>query len=273
MIMNSRIPEYFALDKYNISDSDVVMETLGCDTSAINENVIVTPVWHPDIYKDFVEKILTIVDQKVYDLIYKNKKITLIQSGIGAPQTGDVILSLGCTKCKRILFTGSVGGLDKKQSIGDLLIVDYSITGDGFSNYLAGNLWKNKAFNAAYPDKKLSSLLKSTADCIINGKDVRLSSGIVYSTDTIIAQFMYIEKLIKKYKCIGIDMETSAVFNASSIIGIKASALLQFSDVIVINKSLFSGRTEEDQKRRKFIRKSILPKILLETLVNNNSND
>jgi nucleoside phosphorylase len=58
-------------------------------------------------------------------------------------------------------------------------------------------------------------------------------------------------------------METSAVFQAARLVGIKAGALLQVSDVPHRNKSLFSGRTKEEMERRKSIRQEVLAHAVL----------
>lgn len=267
--MTNRIDflDYFNLRKYGISDEDIVKGTLGCNPSAINEDVIIAPFWKPEIYSDYVESVDTIIDGKVYELFHKDKKITFIQSGIGAPQIGDDTLALSCTKCKRIVFTGSVGGLDKNQRIGDLIIPIYSISGDGYSKYLKGCLWKHKEFEAAYPDQELSSAIKTTANRIIKGSDINISEEAIFSTDAVIAQFMYIDEIKRKYKCNGIEMETSAVFLASSLIGIKTAALLQISDVCENKKTLFAGRIDQEQEKRKLIKKTLIPRIVLETFL------
>ena len=55
---------------------------------------------------------------------------------------------------------------------------------------------------------------------------VVLNKGMVFSTDTIVAQFHHLDSLTTRFDCIGIEMETSAVFNAARLVGIRAAALL-----------------------------------------------
>ena len=66
---------------------------------------------------------------------------------------------------------------------------------------------------------------------------------------------------------IGIEMETSAVFGAAKLVGIKAGALLEVSDVTINGKNLFSGRTKEDTERRRLIRESVMAKAILESII------
>ena len=70
--------------------------------------------------------------------------ITYIKTGIGAPVFMDALLALGVTKCKNIIFVGSVGSLDEDIGIGDIVIPQYSICGDGASRYIASDTLKIK---------------------------------------------------------------------------------------------------------------------------------
>ena len=72
---------------------------------------------------------------------------------------------------------------------------------------------------------------------------------------------MYLDQIREKFGCKGIEMETAAVFAACAILGFKATVLLHVSDVCENAKSLFSGCTEEEQKKRKMIRRTKMPKL------------
>ena len=271
--MAKGIPEYFAHDKSNISPRDVTKLILHCEPEEIREKVIVTPCWSPvEFLTDTVDDIRTITETGayntcVYELVYRNQPITLVRSGVGAPVTGDVVLALGCTPCHRLIFTGSFGGLTEDLSIGDLFTVTESIGGDGYSSYLQeGELSPNAFLKPARPDAGLNGLLEEYAASLAGENGVSLHNGRVFSSDTIVAQFFHLDEIRNKYDCIGIEMETSAVFNCCKLVGIPAAALLLVSDVIPTGKSLFSGRTEEDRARYKFIKKSVLSRIILDTL-------
>lgn len=267
--MNNRLPEYFQLGKYNITSDDIVRTILHCDPDAIQEKVVVTPIWQPDIFANHTDGITSVSKGVVYQLEYNRQAISLIRSGIGAPLTGDVVLSLGCTPCTKIVFTGSVGGLDTSMKIGDLVIPQKSLCGDGFSRYLDANIQTEDCFlNPIKPDAKLTEIVKNHASRLCQEKTILLHSGTVFSSDSIVAQFFHLDYLVESFNCIGIEMETSSVFRAAKLVGIRASALLQVSDVIPTNKSLFSGRSGEDMERRSFIKKTILTKVILDSITN-----
>jgi purine-nucleoside phosphorylase len=80
----------------------------------------------------------------------------------------------------------------------------------------------------------------------------------------VIAQFAHIDEIIKM-GCNCIEMETAALFKASEICDIKAGAVFSVSDNTIIKKSLLSGRTKEEMEYRRYVRKNILTKIVLES--------
>lgn len=265
--MNRGIPEYFALNRYGIAPDDIVRLGLRCEPRDIRERVVVTPVWSEDIFSDWADSVETVADGLVYEITYKERRISFIRSGIGAPLTGDTILALGATPCNHLVFIGSVGGLIDTLTIGDLMLVIESIGGDGFSSYLTeGQLAPTAFLKPANPEIELNRLLEDHSVRLSAEEGVSLNRAVVFSTDTIVAQFRHLDSIAGRFSCIGIEMETSSVFNAAALVGIHAAALLQVSDVIPAKKSLFSGRTTQDHQRRRQIRRSVLSRIVLDTL-------
>ena len=74
----------------------------------------------------------------------------------------DTTLSLGGT-CKKAIFIGSVGALDLNIGIGDIVIPEYSVCGDGVCRYLGKKRLKDNDMyeQPMYPDAKLTCKIKS----------------------------------------------------------------------------------------------------------------
>lgn len=266
-MIKKQIPEFFQLDRYQISPKVLAQSALHCDPEEIHARVIIMPNWRADIFSLLAE-VQVVVENQIYTLVYQEQKFSVIRSGIGAPQTGDTILALAATPCEVILFTGSVGGLRPGMSIGDLVLPTTSIIGDGFTRYLDPAIQPNDLFGqSSMPDQSVFELLRNHTISACSKEQVALHEGIVFSTDSIVAQFFRLEDWSSRYNCIGVEMETAAAFRAASLVGIPIAALLQISDVPVLSKSLFSGRTIEERDRRTVIRQTILARILLDTLV------
>jgi nucleoside phosphorylase len=263
----SPLPDYLDLVKYKISPADVVRLFLRCDPEDVRENVVITPVWYRDLTATH-GRVVREVSERVLEVDYRGISVTVIRSDIGAPNTGDVVLALGATGCRRLVFTGSVGGLEAALQIGELVLALESITGDGFSRYLNPEIVPgDRLFERAKPDTSLTSQLGETANEVCTRDSIALHRGTVFSIDSIVAQFSRIDYMRHELDCIGIEMETAATFHAARLVGIQAAALLMVSDVIPMKKSLFSGRTKADRARRRAVRRNQLPEAILRTLL------
>ena len=264
----SRIPGYFQLERYNISPRDIVQLAFHCEPELIQPRVVLMPSWRVEIFAQVVPAITEIVPGSVYQLDVQGQRVSVIRSGIGAPQTGDTMLALGCTPCETAIFIGSAGGLGKDVRIGDLVVVERSICGDGFSRYLDTKVIPEDCFqHVAEPDQQLTDHIKNHAVEACRSRSISLHNGTVFSTDSIMAQFFRLDHIADTLDCIGIEMETAAFFNAARLVGIKAGALLQVSDLPGRGKSLFAGRTEQEDKERRIIRQEILSRVVLNSIV------
>lgn len=264
------IPDYFGWARYGIGPADVVRLTLGCDAERIRPLVILAPVWSPQVFADHVDRTESVSDglTKVDDITCGGLAFSYVRSGVGAPQAGDATLALGCTGCSHILFVGSVGGLNEREQVGDLALPSHSITGDGFSGYLAPSSVgpASPSQREVCPDAGFQAVVERCAREACAAAKVAIHTGPVFSIDTILAQFHHLDWMTQRFGCIGIEMETAAVFRAARLVGIKAAALLQFSDVIPARKSLFAGRTPLERERRRDVRKTALAQAAVNAL-------
>ncbi len=261
------LPAYFRLDDYNITPDDIVRGELLCEPNAIRRNVLITPIWAIETLVGPGDKLTELAPGRVFDLQNESGEYTVIRSNIGAPRTGDATLALGATPCRNLLFTGSVGGLVDSLRIGDVIHARASLSGDGFTRYLAPEIVPAETFERPYePDSEFSRTVLETASELCRRDGVDLHEGSVYAIDTIVAQFSRIPHLRDDLGCIGIEMETAAVFAAANLVGIRAAALLQVSDVIPANKSLSSGRSDDDHERRRRVRRTTMREVLFAAL-------
>lgn len=253
---------------YGIGAEAAVWGTLHCTPDQIEPIVVLAPYWSPSIFKhcriQSVAKGIATVDK----VTHGEMSFTMVRTGIGAPLAGDAVLALGCTACTHLIFVGSVGGLDPSHQIGDLLVPTESLTGDGFSSFLVESLHgpQTPPSQSVPPDQDVRAMIVQMAEDAATPDGVSVFSGSVYSSDTILAQFHHLSWITNQLGCIGIEMETSAVFRAARVCGIKAAALLQVSDVSTAGKSLYAGRSDTEQKRRKRIRTEILAPAVLKTV-------
>jgi purine-nucleoside phosphorylase len=255
--------------KFGTNPIDIVRSSLGCEPEIIQKDVIIAPAWKPDLFDNHFDSMTEVFDgiHKIWNLSIRNKTITYILTGIGAPNLLEAVLALGCTPCKNIIFIGSVGGLDKNLKIGDIVIPQYSICGDGACRYLTDKkLIDNDCFGEKYyPNKELYEKIISKTENLVKENNTNWHIGKNYSIDTVIAQFAHIDEIIDM-GCSCIEMETAVLFKSTEICKIKAGAVFSVSDNTVLKKSLLSGRTKEEMDYRRYVRKNIITKIVIECL-------
>ncbi len=246
-----------AHEKYGTNKNDIISNV---SYENILENVIIAPWWSHTIFNDCNVKVVQNQENKIiYNIYGDNFEFTFLElKAAGAPQMIEDILPLGLTNCKRVLFIGSAGSLDKNIKIGDIVIPNYSISGDGVSRYLNHNL-EDEFLKKQDPNGNLTNKLKD----IIKELNIDYKTAINFSIDTIFAQFPHID-FIKKLGAQTIEMETACFFKCCNLLNLESSAIFIISDEIVTNKSLFSGRSEEEKKYRHHIRYNILPNIIIE---------
>ena len=79
----------------------------------------------------------------------------------------------------------------------------------------------------------------------------------------LIGEFYHVDKFIDM-GCKTIEMETACLFKCCNTIKMNVTAIFAVSDNILVNKSLYSGRSEEEKDRKKYTKHNIIPKLVEE---------
>ena len=225
--------------------------------SKILENVVIAPWWNHDIFDNMNFKIEK-TSEKVFNFYSDEVSFSYVEvKRIGAPSVMDFVLSLGVTKCKNIIFLGSAGSLDENIKIGDIVVPEYSICGDGASRYLNKNL-EDEFLKRKYPSEEFTNKLIS----ILQQQNIKYHHVPNYSIDTVFAQFYHIDKILG-LGAKTIEMETANLFKCNELLKINVTALFCVSDNTLLNKSLYSGRTDEENDYRHKIRYEVIPEIVV----------
>lgn len=224
------------------------------------EFVVVAPWWSHTTFQDYAKKIEK-VSERVYNVYGEDFKFSFIEiRNIGAPAMLEMLLPMYLTKCKQMLFIGSVGSLVEDIKIGDLVVPKCSLNGVGACRFLNTNL-ADDFEQETYPDlefnSKIISIIKNSFP------QFKVYETINYSVDTIFAQYAHINRFIE-LKCETIEMETSAFFKCANIIKIPSAALLCVSDNTLKNKSLYSVRTDNERSLKKEMQNKNVPQIVVE---------
>ena len=245
--------------RYGTTNKDIIADK---GFEKILENVVIAPWWRHNMFDGInfeVEKL----NDKVYNFYSDKISFSYIEiRNIGAPTLMDFVLALGVTKCKNLVFVGSAGSLDENIKIGDIVLPEYSICGDGASRYLNPNL-EDEFLKKEYPSKEITDDLIG----ILNDKNIKYYRVPNFSVDSIFAQFYHIDKILELGSKT-IEMETANLFKCCEVMGMNVTALFCVSDNTILNKSLYSGRTDEENEYRHKVRYEILPSIIISLFEN-----
>lgn len=156
-------------------------------------------------------------------------KITAMNGGRFSPDTSittEIVCAAGIPYIIRI---GSCGALREDIKVGDLIIVDSCIRGDGVTPYYVENNFKTVS------DKNLTEVISNTAKSA--GKNVHL--GACWTTDALLKETKEnVNKAIEK-GAIAVDMVSSALLTICQLNNVKASVILAVSDNIITGEMGF----------------------------------
>lgn len=168
-----------------------------------------------------------------YTGFYKNKRITVMASGMGNPSMGIYSYELfNDYEVDYIIRIGTCGAYTTDLKLFDLVLVDKS-----YSNTSYGiNLGYNE--NNISSSEKINKVIEET----INKHGINVVRGNIHCTDTFYTKD-YSEYL--NYNCVGVEMESFALFTNAKVLNKDAACILTVSDSLVTNEKLSSEEREK----------------------------
>ncbi|MDY6863042.1 MAG: hypothetical protein SV062_08640 [Thermodesulfobacteriota bacterium] len=160
---------------------------------------------------------------------FEGKKVTVGNAGMYAPDTALVTEILCAGGIDNFVRLGSCGALNAEINIGDMVIPDYAIRGDGVTRYYVDDNFIPEG------DNNLNNLLFDLAS-----ENVKCHRGGIWTTDAILKETKeLINPLIVK-GVVAVDMVTSPFFTVTKLYNKKASAILAVSDNLITGEVGFT---------------------------------
>ncbi|MDR2828169.1 MAG: purine-nucleoside phosphorylase [Acholeplasmatales bacterium] len=184
--------------------------------------------WISKTYLKNVVKINNVRNMFGYTGYYKNKKVTVMGSGMGMPSIG--IYSYELFKfynVENIIRIGSAGSYCEDLNVYDVVLASAAYSESTFAREIG--VTKKHIINS---NEELNKLILSAADSLgykVNLTNVH-SSDVFYRGDN--SKFDF-RKLVKKYGAKCVEMESFALFSNAILLGKKATCLLTISDSLV----------------------------------------
>lgn len=152
----------------------------------------------------------------------KGKKVTVGNGGFYAPDTAFVTELLCVGGVKTLLRIGSCGALREDINIGDFVVADKILRGDGASRYYVDDNY--------FPslDKELTEKLAEKASCFGN-----VHKGGVWTTDALFRETKDIVNSYIEKGAISVDMVSSPLSVVANLYQKKVAVILSVSDNLI----------------------------------------
>jgi len=232
--------------QYSNTD-DILNLVYGIPSNEHFDCVFIAPSWAIkkvfDLSKINTELLIENLDITAHKIIHNNKKYLYAQLKIGAPNMIDFCLACNELNCGKFVFVGAAGSLVPELNLGDIVIPEYSISGDGASLYLYDKLDPNNMFKKAYSDNQLNNEIKKVCE----SQNIKTVNAVPISVDSVLCEYQH----LSEFKNMGanvIEMETAAFFNSMKMIGKPASAIIIISDNSSVGQHLIDDDKETREK-------------------------
>ena len=169
------------------------------------------------------------MEYTMYTGMYNDIKVTAINGGRFSTDTSITTEVMCNAGIKNIVRIGTCGALEENIKVGDLVVVDSVIRGDGVTPYYVDKDFKTIA------DKKITDTLYEAA------KDTGISvhRGIAWTTDALLRETREIVEAKRKEEAIAVDMVSSALLTIAQVYNVRAGSILAVSDNVITGEMGF----------------------------------
>lgn len=163
-------------------------------------------------------------DRIVYQLEGARRPLTLVYTGMGGPATANGLEMIAANGGRRVTVFGACGGVVPVVGVGDLIVADDAVRGEGTSRYYAAE------GEPAVCDPKLTEALWIAASS--TGHDA-VHRGRVFTTD---AGYRQGEEVYdgRHGLVLGVECECSAAAVVASALGLSLGCLLFVTDNVTL---------------------------------------
>ncbi len=174
-------------------------------------------------------KNFSFMEYNMYTGDYEGIKITAINGGRFAADTGITTEILCNAEAQVMIRVGSCGALREDIKVGDLIVADSAVRGEGVTPY-----YVDKNFKTASD----SSLTRELTD-VAKASGLNVHVGKVWSTDAILRETRENVGNAVKEGAIAVDMVSSVFLTICQIYKIPAAVILAVSDNVITGEMGF----------------------------------
>lgn len=163
-----------------------------------------------------------------YTGTYKGRRISVMGSGMGMPSIG--IYSYELYKffgVEQIVRIGSCGAYAPELKLYDTVLVEEAYSESTYAQVQSGDS-RHILKSSDELDQHLEEIAKDLS--------IPIHKGRIHSSDVFYRERFDYQAFYEEHHCLGVEMESFALFNNALILGKKAACLLTVSDSFVTKK-------------------------------------
>lgn len=174
---------------------------------------------------------------------YKGKEVSVMGGGMGMPSVGIYTYELfKFYDVDKIIRIGSCGAYTKNLDLYSLILVDKSYSNSAYDDILNGE-------NVPYSEGSIE-LNNKILECA-DARGDQILFGNIYCTDVFYSELENPTRLYNDHKCLGVEMESFALFLNAKKLNKKAACILTVSD------NLITGAEATSEERQNSFTKMI----------------
>lgn len=174
-------------------------------------------------------KNFSFMEYDMYTGNYAGTRVTAINGGRFSADTAITTEILCNAQAQCMIRIGSCGSLREDINVGDLIVADSAIRGEGVTPYYVDKDFQPQA------DAQLTQVLVETA----KSSGMNVFTGKVWSTDAILRETReHVGKAVEQ-GAIAVDMVTSVFLTLAQLYKIKAAVILAVSDNVMTGQMGF----------------------------------
>ncbi len=169
------------------------------------------------------------MEYTMYTGTFGGIKVTAMNGGRFSTDTSITTEVMCNAGIQNIIRIGTCGALDENIKVGDLLVADKVIRGDGVTPYYVDKNFQTLA------DKKISDTLYEIA----KGMGVAIHRGTTWTTDALLRETREIVEAKRKEGAIAVDMVSSTLLTIAQTYQVRAASILAVSDNVITGEMGF----------------------------------
>ena len=156
-------------------------------------------------------------------------RVTAMNGGRFSTDTAITAEVMCNARIPHIIRIGTCGALDENIKVGDLIVVDKVIRGDGVTPYYVDSDFQTQA------DKRIADTLYETA--LSTGSAVH--RGTAWTTDALLRETREIVEKKREEGAVAVDMVSSALLTICQLHKVRAGSILSVSDNVITGEMGF----------------------------------